>query len=155
MGRSDRAAAADQDRAGGMRGIGAGSRPDLGGRSGRRGGRRSGRAAGRRSERSPVSIVLLFMGDPPDALLDVDNLPRVIAVGVFGTLLPFLLYIWGIQRVRAERAVIAATLEPVLAASFAWIWLGQSLSGIQLLGGALVVAAVSSLQLEQARRRSV
>ncbi|MFN2526790.1 MAG: EamA family transporter, partial [Actinomycetota bacterium] len=49
------------------------------------------------------SIVLVFMGDPPDALLAVDNLPRVIAVGVLGTLLPFLLYIWGIQRVRAER----------------------------------------------------
>lgn len=83
----------------------------------------------------------------PDALVDGSNLPRVLFVGIGGTLAPFLLFLWGVQRVRAERAAIAATLEPVVAAAVAWIWLGQSLSGLQLVGGALVLVAVASLQI--------
>jgi drug/metabolite transporter, DME family len=83
----------------------------------------------------------------PDALIDGSNLPRVLFVGIGGTLAPFLLFLWGVQRVRAERAAIAATLEPVLAAAVAWIWLGQSLSGLQLLGGVLVIVAIASLQI--------
>ncbi|MQB01095.1 MAG: EamA family transporter, partial [Actinobacteria bacterium] len=82
----------------------------------------------------------------PHALFDPSNMPRIAFVGVAGTLVPFLLYVWGIQRVRAERAVIAATLEPVLAALVAWIFLNEALSAIQLAGGLLVIAAVIALQ---------
>lgn len=98
------------------------------------------------------ALVLVVLREWPAALFEPANLPGVIAVGVLGTLVPFLLYIWGIQRVRAERAVIAATLEPVLAAVFAWMWLSQGLTGVQIVGGAIVIAAVSSLQLEQRHR---
>lgn len=82
----------------------------------------------------------------PEALIAGENLPRVLAVGTLGTLLPFFLYVWGIHRVAAEKAVIAATLEPPLAALAAWIWLGESLAPLQLAGGALVVIAVAILQ---------
>jgi DME family drug/metabolite transporter len=70
----------------------------------------------------------------------------VLFVGLAGTLSPFLLYVWGIRRVRAERATIAATLEPVLAALFAWVLLDQSLGPMQISGGVLVCAAVVLLQ---------
>lgn len=82
----------------------------------------------------------------PSALIDPSNLPRVAYVGLAGTLAPFLLYVWGIARIRAERAVIAATLEPAAAALVAWVWLDQALTVAQLAGGALVVAAVLLLQ---------
>ncbi|MGH2820149.1 MAG: EamA family transporter [Actinomycetota bacterium] len=85
----------------------------------------------------------------PEELLRLEHLPRVLFVGVAGTLAPFLLYLWGVQRVRAERASIAATLEPVLAALIAWIWLSQSLSLLQLAGGVLVIGAVASLQVSR------
>jgi drug/metabolite transporter (DMT)-like permease len=42
--------------------------------------------------------------------------------------------------------VIAASLEPVAAALIAWIWLGESLSGIQIAGGVLVLTALALLQ---------
>lgn len=87
----------------------------------------------------------------PTQLLERSNMPEVLYVGLAGTLLPFLLFAWGLQRVRAERASIAATLEPVVAALVAWVWLGQALSPVQVLGGVLVVGAVLSLRL----RRSV
>lgn len=82
----------------------------------------------------------------PTSLVDPDNLLRVLYVGLAGTLAPFLLYVWGVGRVRAERAVIAATLEPPAAALVAWLWLGQALGAMQLVGGTLVLTAVLLLQ---------
>ena len=99
-----------------------------------------------------AAVVWIAMQIPrgwPSALTAPDNLPKVLFVGVAGTLLPFLLYLWGVERVKAERAVIAATLEPVVAGVVAWVWLDQVLSGMQLLGGALILAAVVSLQLRR------
>ncbi len=82
----------------------------------------------------------------PHALLARSNLPGVLYAGLAGTLLPFLLYAWGLRRVGAARASIVATLEPVIAAVVAWAWLHQRLSLSQVVGGLLVVAAVISLQ---------
>jgi DME family drug/metabolite transporter len=82
----------------------------------------------------------------PDELFEAANAPMILFVGLLGTLVPFLLYVWGLGNVRAERATIAATLEPVLAALVAWIWLGQALSAMQITGGVLVIGAVVMLQ---------
>jgi drug/metabolite transporter, DME family len=87
----------------------------------------------------------------PRELFSNGNPLRVAFVGIAGTFLPFLLYVWGIRRVRAERATIAATLEPVLAALFAWVLLDQRLTAMQLVGGVLVIAGVAMLQARRAR----
>ncbi|MGH9179026.1 MAG: EamA family transporter, partial [Acidimicrobiales bacterium] len=87
----------------------------------------------------------------PDELVEPAHLPEVLYLGVAGTLVPFFLFAWGVARVRAERAAIAATLEPVVAACVAWAWLDQSLSAVQLAGGALVIAAVAFLQSRERR----
>ena len=81
----------------------------------------------------------------PERALDLELLPQVLFVSIFGTLAAFLLYVWGIERVRAERASIALTLEPVVAAALAWVWLAQSLSAVQMAGAALVITAVVAL----------
>ena len=82
----------------------------------------------------------------PSELVAPANLGWVLFVGIAGTFAPFLLYLWGVQRVRSERAAIAATLEPIAAAVIAWVWLGQHLSVLQVIGGALILMAVLSLQ---------
>jgi drug/metabolite transporter, DME family len=82
----------------------------------------------------------------PHELFDLANLPRVMLIGLGATLAPFLLYLWGVERVKAERAAIAATLEPVLGAVVAWILLDQSLEALQTIGGVLVIAAVILIQ---------
>lgn len=87
----------------------------------------------------------------PEKLLERSNVPEVLYVGLAGTLAPFFLFVWGVGRVRAERAAIAATLEPVIAAIVAWAWLGQHLSPPQLAGGALVLGAVVFLQTRRQR----
>ena len=95
-------------------------------------------------------VYQLPRGVPRD-VLSVDNLPGVLYVGLAGTLAPFLLFAWGVGRVRAERAAIAATLEPVIAAVVAWAWLGQHLSALQVAGAGLVVGAVVTLQSRRKR----
>jgi DME family drug/metabolite transporter len=87
----------------------------------------------------------------PLNLLEPNHFPKVLVVGIVGNLLPYLLFLWSIQRVKAERAAIVATLEPVVAAILAWLWFGQTLTVLQILGGLLIVGAVTSLQLQGTR----
>jgi drug/metabolite transporter (DMT)-like permease len=51
-----------------------------------------------------------------------------------------------LRHIPAPRAGVVATLEPVLAAVFAWVILGEELAPIQLLGGAAVLGAVVWVQ---------
>lgn len=87
----------------------------------------------------------------PHALVDPDNIARVLFIGIGGTLVPFLLFIWGVSKVKSEKAAIAATIEPPLAGVIAWLWLGERLSAMQVAGGLLILSAVLALQLERAR----
>lgn len=60
----------------------------------------------------------------------------------FGTLVPYLLVITGIRIISASTASVIGMLEPVLAGIFAWIWLSQSWSAIQLVGVAIVLSGI-------------
>lgn len=66
----------------------------------------------------------------------------VLSVGLVGTLLPFFLAVGALRVLSPATAGIAATVEPPFAAAFAWIFLGEGLSAIQILGAAMVVAGV-------------
>jgi drug/metabolite transporter (DMT)-like permease len=72
----------------------------------------------------------------------------LLAAGVVlvGTLLPFACLVAALRHIPAPRAGVVATLEPVLAALFAWVFLGEELAAVQLLGGAAVLAAVVWVQ---------
>jgi drug/metabolite transporter (DMT)-like permease len=87
---------------------------------------------------------LATLGDPGVAA-------AVLGVGLVGTLLPFALAVGAVRVISAATAGIAATAEPVFAAAFAWLLLGQQLNLAQLAGGALVVAGVVLAQLAAAR----
>ena len=61
---------------------------------------------------------------------------------VFGTLVPYLFVVGGIRRLSASTSSVIGMLEPVIAGVFAWIWLSQSWSAIQLFGGAIVLIGI-------------
>ncbi|MBI5249587.1 MAG: EamA family transporter, partial [Desulfomonile tiedjei] len=73
----------------------------------------------------------------------------ILYVVIIGTVLPFGLYFVGINYVRSTRAMITATLEPISAGIMAYFFLGERLEALQLLGSALVVAAITLLQLNR------
>jgi drug/metabolite transporter (DMT)-like permease len=56
------------------------------------------------------------------------------------------LFFAGLKRVGPSTAAILATVEPLVTVLLAFLVFGETLGGIQLLGGALVLAAVSVLQ---------
>jgi DME family drug/metabolite transporter len=94
--------------------------------------------------------VILAAGGVAGDLWAQGVLGPVLFVGVGGTLVPFLLYLWAVPHVRAERASIVATLEPVVAAALAWLWIGQTLTAAQIAGGLLVIGAVGVVQMSAA-----
>ncbi len=72
-------------------------------------------------------------------------------IAIFSTLIPFGFYFKGVERIRATRASIAATWEPVVAGFTAYFVLGEILSPLQILGGIAVIVAIVFLQISKER----
>jgi drug/metabolite transporter (DMT)-like permease len=72
-------------------------------------------------------------------------------IAVVGTILPFGLFFVGVNYIRATRASITATLEPICAGFFAFFFLGEKLQPLQITGGVMVIAAIVLLQIQQAQ----
>lgn len=73
----------------------------------------------------------------------------VFYIAVFGTVLPFGLYLEGINLIRATRSSITGTLEPITAGLLSYIFLNEVMEPLQLAGGLLVISAIVLLQLKQ------
>jgi drug/metabolite transporter (DMT)-like permease len=66
----------------------------------------------------------------------------IVYIIVFGTLVPYLFVVGGIRRLSASTSSVIGMLEPVIAGAFAWIWLSQSWTAIQLFGGLIVLIGI-------------
>jgi len=73
----------------------------------------------------------------------------ILYIGVMGTLVPFGLYLEGINLIRSTRASITATLEPITAGVISFIFLNEILEPLQVTGGVLVIASIVILQIKQ------
>ena len=99
-----------------------------------------------------ATVSLSFFGSPLrylTASYDTLQITCVLYVAVMGTILPFGLYLAGINHIRSTRAIITATLEPISAALIAFLVLGETFEPLQILGGLLVIAAITSLQVQR------
>lgn len=61
---------------------------------------------------------------------------------IMGTIVPYLLVVNGIKLLSASTSSVMGMAEPVLAGVFAWIWLSENWSGIQLIGGVVVITGI-------------
>ncbi len=85
----------------------------------------------------------------------VFDLGTVLALGfvaIFGTFLPFVLYLEGAKRITPQKASILATVEPLFSTVIAVLFLGQVFYAMDYLGVVLVVAAVILLSLPEQKR---
>ena len=73
----------------------------------------------------------------------------IIFIGVLGTLVPFGLFLEGVNLIRATRASITATLEPIMAGVLSFVFLNESMAAWQLLGAGLVILSIVILQLDR------
>jgi drug/metabolite transporter (DMT)-like permease len=63
------------------------------------------------------------------------------AIAIVSTVIAILAFFAGLKRVGPSVASIISTLEPVVTVTLAWFILGESLTAVQLAGGALVLGA--------------
>ena len=68
---------------------------------------------------------------------------------IIGTLVPFGLYYIGINYIRSTRAIITATLEPIIAGFMAYVLVKEIMEPLQILGGAFVIGAIVLLQFSK------
>ncbi len=71
---------------------------------------------------------------------------------IMGTILPYLCIIAGLKKLSASTTSVIGMLEPVMAGGFAWLWLSERLTILQLLGGAIVIVGI--LLADTARSKS-
>jgi len=80
--------------------------------------------------------------------LDLFSIAAIFYIAVMGTVVPFLLYFWGIKMIRPTRACITATIEPIIAGLISWLIVGEKMDAVQIGGGVLVIFSVVLLQLK-------
>ena len=68
-------------------------------------------------------------------------------VVVLGTFVGLMMFYTGVRRIGAANTALLATLEPFVAVLLAFAFLDESLGGVQLVGGAMILAAVVLLSL--------
>ncbi|WP_344821226.1 EamA family transporter [Actinocorallia longicatena] len=102
-----------------------------------------------------VSAVLWIVYQVPHGVpaiaVDRSHLTTAVLIGLFGTLIPFLLYSWGIRSVGATLGAVNMSLEPLFGAALAWAWLGQALTPAQIAGAAVVLIALVDVQVQAGR----
>lgn len=97
-----------------------------------------------------AAVFWLPLAPPWRLLLAPHPLATWVGLGVvvvFGTLVPFSLYLTGLARISAAHASVTATLEPVVAAAVAYAVLGERLEPLQMAGGALVLTGIVLLRV--------
>ena len=106
---------------------------------------------------SLIGAVLLA----PVAIVTRASIPRtptsvagVIWLGVIATVVAYGLFYTGLRTTPGSVAMILTLLEPVTAVGLAAVLLGERLTAANVLGGALLVAAVAALYLRPPPRRA-
>lgn len=83
----------------------------------------------------PAEIKEVFRAEPSLAL-------TMLALVVFSTVLPYLLYTWGLSRVQPGRASIIATLDPVVATMVGVVAFGEPIGLLTVAGVLCVLSGV-------------
>ena len=77
----------------------------------------------------------------------------ILWIVVMGTIVPYLCILYGLKQLSASTSSIIGMLEPVIAGAFAWWWLRETFDGVQLLGGAIVIAGI--IAADRARSQTI
>lgn len=84
--------------------------------------------------KSPMSII--------EANLSLDQWLHLLYIGIFGSLVPYTLYTWGLSRGESGIAAVIAAFEPIVASLLAYFILGEILEIWQIFGIFMVIMAM-------------
>ena len=97
-----------------------------------------------------ATVTFLLVSLPaggPELTFAVEGWGWLAAIALVSTVGAVIAFFAGLERVGPSAAAILSTLEPVVTVGLAAAAFGESLGGVQLLGAALVLAAVVVMQL--------
>ncbi len=97
-----------------------------------------------------LPIVLVTEGLP--STVTVANLGGFVWLALIGTGAAYVNWFAGIQRIPVNVVSFLGLLSPLVASVVGWVVLDETLSGLQLCGAGLVLAAVAGPQLPQSNR---
>lgn len=63
----------------------------------------------------------------------------ILGIAVFSTIIAIITFFWGLQKVGPTTASIVSTLEPVMTVGLAYVFLGEHLTFVQMIGAVCVV----------------
>ena len=89
-------------------------------------------------------IFMLMLFKPWTMNIDIDNqiISAVIIIIVFGTILPFAMYLRGVVMTGANRAAMLSNTEPLVAAILAAVWLGQKFHIMDIIGSICILSTI-------------
>jgi drug/metabolite transporter (DMT)-like permease len=98
------------------------------------------------------SALMWLVVNPPWRLLAQQYTGRqwqfLFVFACLSMVLPYMLYLSGLKYLDPTRAVITSCLEPVFAILFAWIFVGETLRGLQVAGIVAVLVATVMVQMK-------
>ena len=75
-------------------------------------------------------------------VFDMGTVFGVLAISIIGTAIAFSLYLQGIQEIGAVKASMLASIEPVAATLFSFVWLKTPFTSIDIIGFAFIMTTV-------------
>ncbi|CAH0345471.1 EamA family transporter [Bacillus sp. CECT 9360] len=66
----------------------------------------------------------------------------ILGLGLFSTVIAYLLYTWGLGKMEGSKAAVIATAEPVTAMFLGFLFYDERLSSIQLVGAIIIIGAM-------------
>ena len=93
-----------------------------------------------------VLLALALAADPSAWRLDWLNLKTAVAlvyIATFGTALPYVWFVQGVQQLGAARTAVYINLTPVFGLSLGFIVLGETIDWSMLIGGLIVITGVT------------
>ncbi|ETS92644.1 DMT family transporter [Veillonella sp. AS16] len=98
---------------------------------------------------SGIAAGILFHQPESSATWDVWTGLGYFSVIFLGTIVSFNSYLEGVKRIGAVQGSILSSVEPISAAFFAWLLLGNQFSVLGIVGMALIIATVIIIALEK------
>lgn len=90
-----------------------------------------------------------------DGIWDSYTIANSVFVVLFGTLIPFYMYIKAVQLIGGQKASLLTSAEPLSATLIAVIWLGVSFQTMDWLGALLIIATVFLLSMNKVAQKEV
>lgn len=96
-----------------------------------------------------LTVVLALPSDFSQTwlVLDTEEWPLFVTLGLVGAGFPFVFYLIGLRNTAPAVASVVAMVEPVTASLFGLLVMNQNLAGLQVLGMILILATVTALSV--------